>query len=285
MMRTKIIGVRRGNLYSPNHIGNDAAIFNSTVEILKSKGCEVEEYTETGFQEAQELLADAVFNMARDFRTIEKLQQLEDKGTRVVNSGYGIQNCMRANMTRLLIENNIPHPRSLIVSTDESLPDDAAFLGNSCWVKRGDCHAIHREDVTYAQNGAIAENIIHEYSLRGIPTAVINEHLRGDLIKFYGVAGTGFFHWFYSDDLNYSKFGLEAINGKPKHIPFDENYLRKISDKAAKVLNVHVYGGDCIIDPKGTIRIIDFNDWPSFAPCRDEAAPHIADCIYDFARK
>ena len=26
----------------------------------------------------------------------------------------------------------------------------------------------------------------------------------------------------------------------------------------------------------GKMRIIDFNDWPSFAPCRAEAAPHIA---------
>ena len=24
------------------------------------------------------------------------------------------------------------------------------------------------------------------------------------------------------------------------------------------------------------MKIIDFNDWPSFAPCRTEAAPHIA---------
>lgn len=284
MKNLKIIGIRRGNLYSPNHIGNDAAIFNLTVEHLKEKSCEVTEYTETEFQSLSSVEADIIFNMARDFQTINKLQEFENQGIKVVNSGFGIENCMRANMTHLMLVNNIPHPQSLIVSTDESLPDDAAFLGGSCWVKRGDSHAIHREDVTYALNGEMAESIIHEYALRGIPTAVINEHLVGDLIKFYGVAGTDFFHWFYSDDLNYSKFGLEAINGKPQRIPFDENYLQKISNKTSQIMKTPIYGGDCIVDYKGNIRIIDFNDWPSFAPCRNIAAPNIAKCIYDYAR-
>ena len=45
------------------------------------------------------------------------------------------------------------------------------------------------------------------------------------------------------------------------------------------VLNVHVYGGDCIVSPEGDIRIIDFNDWPSFAPCRNEAALAIGKTI------
>ena len=40
-----------------------------------------------------------------------------------------------------------------------------------------------------------------------------------------------------------------------------------------------IYGGDCVVAPDGTIRIIDFNDWPSFAPCRADAATHIAKAI------
>ena len=31
-----------------------------------------------------------------------------------------------------------------------------------------------------------------------------------------------------------------------------------------------------IVGKDGDIKIIDFNDWPSFAPCRYDAAPHIA---------
>ena len=42
------------------------------------------------------------------------------------------------------------------------------------------------------------------------------------------------------------------------------------------MLNVPVYGGDCVVSEDGSIRIIDFNDWPSFAPCREEAGFYIA---------
>ena len=42
-----------------------------------------------------------------------------------------------------------------------------------------------------------------------------------------------------------------------------------------------VYGGDCVVSATGEIRIIDFNDWPSFARCREEAGPEIAKCIYN----
>jgi hypothetical protein len=41
-------------------------------------------------------------------------------------------------------------------------------------------------------------------------------------------------------------------------------------------MNVIMYGGDCIVGPDGKLTIIDFNDWPSYAPCAVEAAPYIA---------
>ncbi|MDH8701763.1 hypothetical protein M2138_001112 [Dysgonomonadaceae bacterium PH5-43] len=283
-MKIKIIGVRRGNQYSPNHIGNDAAIFNLTVEHLLKKGCEITEYTEEEFQ-AADIDADLIFNMVRDTKSINKLQQLEDEGLCVVNSGYGIENCTREKMTRLLMSNNIPHPKSIIVATDDVDFKGLEDLGMHCWIKRGDFHAIHREDVTYAKAGEETENVIREYALRGIPSAVINEHLEGDLVKFYGVEGTDFFHWFYPNDLNHSKFGLEKINGKSKGIPFDLEELKRNCNRSAQVLDIHIYGGDCVVSKTGEVKIIDFNDWPSFAPCRNEAAPYIAECIYNIAIK
>jgi len=284
MKKLKIVGVRRGNQYSPNHIGNDAAIFNLTLEYLEKKSCQVVEYSEDEFQNA-EINADLIFNMARDTKTIQKLQKLEDKGIKVVNSGYGIENCTREKMTRLLLANHIPHPKSIIIQTNQLLPSEAQSLGSHCWIKRGDFHAIHREDVTYARMGEETQSIIQEYALRGIPSAVINEHLEGDLVKFYGVEGTDFFYWFYPNDLNHSKFGLEVVNGKAIGIPFDLDTLKENCTRSAQALNIHIYGGDCVVDKDGNIRIIDFNDWPSFAPCRNEAAPFIADCIYNVAIK
>ncbi len=275
----KLAGVTRSNQYSPNHIGNDAAIFDATLSYLKEAGCEVTLYTEEEFRNT-DIQETFIFNMARNKETIAKLKELEDKGVVVVNSGYGIENCTREQMTRLLLAHDIPHPRSLIVNTNE---DVFPFINNhtfaNCWIKRGDFHAIHREDVSYVRHPEEGQSVLREYALRGIKRAVINEHLKGDLIKFYGVSNTNFFYWFYPYDMNHSKFGLEKINGEAKGIPFDKDYLQQICQKASEVLNVKVYGGDCIVAEDGSIRIIDFNDWPSFAPCRDEAAPYIAQSI------
>ncbi len=278
-MKKKIIGVRRGNQYSPNHIGNDAAIFNLTAENLRKKGYEVSDYSETEFLNEPSLSSPFIFNMARDKNTIQKLQGLEGEGSIVVNSGYGIENCTREKMTRILLFHDIPHPDSVIVKTDEPLSGEFVSPNKKYWVKRGDFHAIHREDVTFTRNVEETEGVLHEYFLRGIKTAVINEHLEGDLLKFYGVKGTDFFYWFYPNLSTHSKFGWEKINGKAKGIPFDLDYLISLCNKASRALNVGIYGGDAIVSPDGSLKIIDFNDWPSFAPCRVEAASYIAHYI------
>ena len=142
-----------------------------------------------------------------------------------------------------------------------------------------------KEDVAYATCKVEVENILADFRNRDIPVAVINEHLQGDLVKFYGVHGTDFFYWFYPSPCSHSKFGLEKINGIAKGIPFSVEELKIQSDKAAEALNVPIYGGDCVVSADGTLRIIDFNDWPSFARCREEAGGKIAECIYNRAKK
>jgi hypothetical protein len=189
-------------------------------------------------------------------------------------------------MTRILIGSNIPYPESLMVNTDEAIRDSLVKANmTQCWIKRGDFHAMHKEDVSYVRHPEEAQEVLQEYFLRGIKRAVINRHLEGDLIKFYGVQDSSFFYWFYPFEAGHSKYGHEAINGKARGLEFDKDRMRAICQKASEVLDVKIYGGDCIISPEGDIRIIDFNDWPSFAPCRNEAAPHIAKCVMNAIRK
>lgn len=279
MADIKIAGVMRAGAYSPNHIGNDAAIFNLTTEHLRKRGCEVKVYSEEQFATAN-IDERVIVAMCREQRSIKRLQELESAGALVINSGFGIENCTRERMTRILVGSNIPYPESLIVDTDEVVKDrlvKAHFT--QCWIKRGDFHAMHKEDVSYVRHPEEAQEVLQEYFLRGIKRAVINRHLPGDLIKFYGVRDTPFFYWFYPFDAGHSKYGHEAINGKSQGLPFDRDMLHNICQKAADVLDVVVYGGDCIVQPDGSVAIIDFNDWPSFAPCRNEAAPHIAKAI------
>lgn len=279
MAEITIAGIMRAGAYSPNHIGNDAAIFNAVAENLRKRGCIVNIYSEDQFI-AGNVTENIIVNMCREQKSIALLQKMEDEGRLVINSGYGIENCTRERMTRILIGSNIPYPESLMVNTNEGVKDALEKAGfTQCWIKRGDFHAMHKEDVSFVRHPQEAQELLQEYFLRGINRAVINKHLEGDLVKFYGVQGSPFFFWFYPFDLGHSKYGHEAINGKSQGIKFDLEKMKQICQSASEVLDVKVYGGDCIVSPEGDIRIIDFNDWPSFAPCRDEAAPHIAKCI------
>ncbi len=191
-----IAGVMRLNVYSPNNIGNDGEIFKATVKALEKLGCRVRVYTETDFQ-SSEIQEEVVFSMGRQDKTIAKLRALEAKGVKVVNTPSGVVNCIREQMTKLLLEANMPHPKSIITPTKI---DDSFFekynLGYPCWIKRGESHAIEKEDVAYVCNAAELESRMKDFRDRGIGKAVINEHLRGDLVKFYGVVGTPFFSGF-----------------------------------------------------------------------------------------
>lgn len=279
MSKIRLTGVKRQTKYSPNHIGNDGMIFNLTAQSLRDQGYHVEDYTEAEFV-LSDIKDHYIFNMARDKSTINRLQQLENQGSVIINSGFGIENCTRGKMTKLLMDNNIPHPDSIIIdSTDDPTSKLEKMEVGAFWIKRGDFHAIHREDVAFARSITEAKEIVKEFAFRGIPNAVINEHLVGDLVKFYGVADTDFFFHFYPFDLSHSKFGLEEINGAANEYPFDKEALKAACDKAGEVLGIKIYGGDCVVAKDGSFKIIDFNDWPSFAPCREQAAPKIAECI------
>lgn len=285
MADINIAGIMRAGAFSPNHIGNDAAIFNLVSDQLRKRGCAVTTYSEEQLIAGQ-VKEQIIVNMCREQRSIAKLQELEDAGHLVINSGYGIENCTRERMTRILVGCGVPYPESLIVNTDEGIRDQLVKAKMSqCWIKRGDFHAMHKEDVSYVRHPEEAQEVLQEYFLRGIKRAVINRHLEGDLIKFYGVRDSSFFFWFYPFDAGHSKYGHEAINGRSQGLPFDNDKLKAICQKASEVLDVDIYGGDCIVSPQGDIRIIDFNDWPSFAPCRNEAAPHIAKAIMASIKK
>ena len=67
---------------------------------------------------------------------------------------------------------------------------------------------MHKEDVSYVRHAEEAQEVLQEYFFRGIKRAVINKHLVGDLIKFYGMYGSPFFFWFYPFDDGHSKYGL-----------------------------------------------------------------------------
>jgi hypothetical protein len=122
---------------------------------------------------------------------------------------------------------------------------------------------------------------LREFASRGITHAALQAHRFGDEIKFYGIAAGAFFHWFYPEGRSAADPGCggntEAArrngNGRP---PVDVGALRRLGENAAAAAGLEVFGGDVIVGPAGELTLIDLNDWPSFAPCRDRASVAIA---------
>ena len=270
-MSFRLAGISRQADYSPNHVENDSLIIRATAEELKKLGIEVSIYGEREVLNST-FNEQVIFSMVQGPEAIERLLEIENNGAFVINSPKSVINCYRTNMVTLLPENGIPFPKSIIIKIpceDETkLPN---FNSSKYWLKRGGVHAVHREDVTLVYSDGERNNVLKEFSRRGIKKAILQEHLEGDVIKFYAVQNSGFFNWYY-------------LNGK-YHTDFDNNKLQELASKSAKILGLSIYGGDAIISPEGNISIIDMNDWPSFAPIREEASKHIAKLIYNMAEK
>lgn len=281
----RIIGVCRGEEFSPNCVDKDAAVMCAVKGNLESLGAEVHLISETDLGKNAETLAglsgcagvDAFFSMARSSSALDALRLMEQSGSVVVNHSNGVESCVRRKMVEMFSAGRISYPESRIIEKGNPMADGMTY---PCWLKRGDGCAQCKEDTCYVHDEEEAEMLLEEFWQRGISSVIVNEHLHGDLIKFYGVQDSEFFFWLYpSKCSHHSKFGFEAINGEVKGIAFDVDALKREADKAAGILGVSVYGGDCIIAEDGSFKIIDFNDWPSFAPCREEAAFQIAKSI------
>lgn len=270
----KVLAVSRGEEFSPNLVDNDAKIMAEVVKNLRQKGHDVSVITESQLSGGEAV--DAVVQMCRSPRSVLMLERLEGQGIRIINSPQGVKNCQREPLIRRFQKAQVASPRSEILLTSGPVPDD---LPLPCWVKRADGQTMQKADVCFCKTLQEVKDSLDDFSNRGVTKAVVCQHLEGDLIKFYGVEGTDFFYWFYPLESGHSKFGYEEINGRSSGIRFDESELRLICSGASRAVNVPVYGGDAIVSPDGSIRIIDFNDWPSFSPCREQAGRAISQLI------
>ncbi len=276
MADTKIAAILRAGVYSPNHIGNDAAILNMVADQLRKRGCTVTIYNEDQLASGA-VTENIIINMCREQASIDALQSAEERGCLVINSGFAIENCIRERLTRILVGSNLPFPESKIVDTNMAVIDMLESAGiTRCWIKRADFHLQHKEDVSYARTAAEAQELVQEYFLRGITRAVIQRHIDGELIQFYGIAGSTFFYWYFP-----------MHDGRPlpeERISLDAT-LRSTATRAATELGLTIYGGECILAPDGTLSLIDINDWPSFATCRPEASTAIAKAVLQLIKK
>ena len=265
-MTFSFAGIKRKTEYSPNHISNDLQILTLTARALEAMGCSVTLYDEAAIS-PDVIKEPYVFSMTQGPEGTSVLKHIARHGSMVINSPESVENCWRFNMTRLLTDCGIPFPKSLIIHADESIATiTEAFPPAKLWIKRGDVHAVHKEDVTLTYTIDELATTLQEFTRRGIRRAVVQEHCDGDVVKFYAIRESEFFYWYY----------LNGVN----HTPFRQKQLYELAQASAEALGLYVFGGDAIIAPDGWITIIDINDWPSFAPVRDMASQHIAQLLH-----
>ena len=267
----KTLLIQRAACYSPNSEEKDLAIlqevgcFFDDAKII-SEGEFVENFsTDNQLISAESVGAVNVYyqiiSMARSPKALDSLEQLEQSGIRVLNPSVGVRACQRSNIDKVMRENYLP------------LPPDKSDDGY--WVKRADTTAQSKEDVCFCHDWSEVEKIKSTFMQRGITDVVTQAHVKGDVVKFYGVEGTGFFRYYYSGDDTETKFGDEERNGKPRYYLFSSSNLQADAEKLACLLQTPIYGGDAIVREDGSYVIIDFNDFPSFSRCRKDAAKAI----------
>jgi dTDP-glucose pyrophosphorylase len=268
--RRRAWGVYRELAHSPGRESDDAEILRATGHRLAALGFDV------SFKTPEELSGAAdtgvpplLFVMCEREEVVSRLGQWEAAGTCVVNRPQAIRNTDRERTIARLCGDGVPFPASVLVATAAPLPGPP--LPFPCWIKRGDVHATQSEDVAFAAGAADLARRLDALSSRGIARAVIQEHVPGDLIKFYGVSGTdpdgaplSWFQWFYHRD--------QKLAGHA----FDPAGLRSAVARAAAALELDVFGGDAIATASGDTILIDVNAWPSFALYREIAADKIA---------
>ena len=278
MADISIAAILRAGIFSPNHIANDAAILHAVVAELRRRGCQVNVYSEDEFC-ATTTKEDVILAMCRGTKAVEKLQHLEDAGHLVVNSGYGIENCTRMIMVRLLSQAGVPIPNFLVVDTDVDIRKQLIKVGiGPCWVKKGDAPVLHLEDIARCRHAEEAQELLHEFFFRHISKAVVSQDVEGDKIRCYGIASSGWFHAF----MPFKREGSEEANSISDSL---NQKVKEICMKAAEVLHVDVYGCDMVLDKNDQCYIVSFDDWPSFAPIRKDAARAIAKSVLSRVRK
>jgi hypothetical protein len=261
-------GIFRERAHSPGRESDDAEILRLAGKHLEAKGYQVVLKMPDELGEPAEPQPAFVFLMCERLEALARLRAWEVAGVPHVNSPHAVLNTYRDRMVAVLEEANVAFIPSRLVST----ADAAATAAWPAWVKRADVHNTQEGDVVLADGVETFRRALRGLAERGIDRAVVQPHVPGDLVKFYGIGSGGphgepaWFRWFYHRE--------QTLAGHP----LDARHLARLVRRAASALGLEVYGGDAIATADGLV-LLDVNAWPSFALYRDEAAVRIADYL------
>ena len=253
-----IVAIKRAKRFSPNSEDKDARILEYLCDLLRQSGFDIRIMDEDDFRLQSD--ADAYISMARSDKALVELSSSKVPVINTVKSVFGYcQNRGYQTVHLAACGFNVPEPKGK----------------DGYWVKKDYGYSECEDDVVFAPDEETCNAAKAAMNERGV-TPYVCAHVKGDLVKFYGVSDTPFFRFYYPDDDGEMKFSNNGHNGVPKHTPFDEYDFMYEANAVANALGLDFYGGDCIIRDNGERVYIDINDWPSYSRCYKEAAEYMA---------
>lgn len=256
-----ILGIYREHIYSPGKIQDDAAILDATLRELSGMGYGVEARRAESLNRCDPR-PGIVLSMAQSMGVLDILEDWGAKGARVINSVQSVRSCYRGPLLDMLLKSGINMPRSRMVSVRDVHEQIDWRHPERFWFKRGDVHAIQAGDVASVASREEMARALDHFRTKGIPEILVQDHLDGPVVKFYGVGQGGYFRAYLAET------GEDVTAGVPA--------LRDIAKSASRAVGLDVYGGDAVMTNGNRVALIDLNDWPSFSRCCQTAAMSIA---------
>jgi glutathione synthase/RimK-type ligase-like ATP-grasp enzyme len=261
MRRPALLGIYREQVFSPGKVQADADVLDAALSGLSSMGFKIES-RRAEILESTVPQSEIVITMAQSDRVLNILEQWGESGCRIINTAKSVRNCYRKRLIRMLSEAGIPVPAGYLVELGKA--DELGGFSKPLWLKRGDVHAVQEGDVTAVPSPKCLRAALKHFRKIGVHDLVVQEHIEGPVVKFYGVGQQLFFRAY--------------LESSGEEITSEMDSLRTIAALSAAVLGVEVYGGDAVLTDRGPI-LIDFNDWPSFSKCCQSAGMAIADYV------
>jgi hypothetical protein len=258
-------GVFRERRFSPRRVKEDAAILELTAEKIRRKGMTVELMHPREIVDAPS--PGFAFTMCEGPRYLRGLERWAAVGCQVFNHPMATRNCHRWRMLPLLAGAGVRVPRFLLMETSRGVRAPFDYK-KGVWIKRWDMQTTRKADVRIFHSLSSLNQAVRELRKLGIKLAILQEHIPGDHIKFYGVRGTGWFH------------GLPIPHEDTRGHAFSPEEIHRTGERAAETLGLDIYGADLVVS-EDKHYLIDINSWPSFSACRDAAAGQIASFLVE----
>src|SRR5574337_862958 len=228
-------GIYREQQHSPGREFDDAEILRLVAKHVAAAGYQVHLKTPEELRLTDDSSPSLVFLMCERIEALGLLEPLEMKGVPHVNPLRAVLTTYRDRMIPILTASAVPIPQSQIVSSNSSdHGHPSPHLGAGpfpIWIKRADVHNTQSGDVELVpslEQLRMALTALHD---RGISHLVLQQHIPGDLIKFYGIGKpiTGhrkdaWFKWFYHRDQELARY------------PFSEEALQILTQQAASAV-------------------------------------------------